>query len=197
MVVGITGTSGSGKSTVSRIFAENGFTHIDLDAVYRSVTVPFSPCLKEIESVFGPSAILPDGNLNRAELAKTVFSNKEKLNLLNSVTHKFVIEKMKEIISRTKGDILLDVPLLFESGVDRMCDFTVGVIADRELKIERIIARDGVDEDIAKARLDSQKSDDFYIQNCDFTIENNQNHENLISRVESLILNIRKAAENV
>lgn len=196
MVVGITGCSGSGKSAVARIFAQSGFTVIDLDAVSRNVATAGSACLSEIAEFFGSDILLPDGTLNRRTLGDIVFNDAQKLKTLNTITHKYILEEMECIIANTDGDILIDAPLLFEAGLDKRCDFCIGVIADRDAQISRISARDGISADIAVARLDKQHSNDFFVDNCSYCIENNGTQAELEQKTKSLINLLRKEAGN-
>lgn len=115
---------------------------------------------------------------------------------LNRITHSFVRERMLEQIKELSGSssVCLDVPLLFESGFDEMCDFTVAVLADRELRVERIVSRDGLDRDGANARVAAQPNDEFYSSRADLTVYNNcdltslkNNCEQIIDRLEKLV----------
>lgn len=187
MIAGITGRSGSGKSYVSGIFAQYGFTVIDLDAVSRNVTMADSACLKEITDSFGNGVLLADGSLNRRALGEIVFNDEEKLKTLNTITHKYILEEMERIISDTDGDILIDAPLLFEANLDKRCDATIGVIADDDILIKRISARDGISFETAAARLAKQHNNDFFIKNCTYIIENNGISEELDEKTKGLI----------
>ena len=172
MIVGITGKSGSGKSEVSRVFGESGFTVIDFDGLSRSVSDSKGPCLDEIVSAFGDGVLKDDGTLNRRHLGEIVFADEEKLALLSSITHKYILDEMKRIISLTKGDIILDAPLLFEAGIDTICDVCIYVTADEGEMQRRIMERDGIDHSVAEARLSRQSKQSAYISKCDYVIEN-------------------------
>jgi len=187
MIAGITGRSGSGKSYVSTIFAQYGFTVIDLDAVSRNVTMADSACLKEITDSFGNGVLLADGSLNRRALGEIVFNDEEKLKTLNTITHKYILEEMERIIAASDGDILIDAPLLFEADLDKRCDATIGVIADDDILIKRISARDGISFETATARLAKQHSNDFFVKNCTYIIENNGTAEELDEKTKDLI----------
>ena len=121
MIVGLTGQSGAGKTTVCRVFEQNGFTIINADLVARKVTVKGSPCLKELCEFFGQHILFEDGSLNRRLLGDIVFADKKKLELLNSVTYPYITSEILETIRRcsNKGHklILLDAPTLFERRV--------------------------------------------------------------------------------
>ncbi len=171
-VVGLCGRSGSGKSLFSRLASEMGAFVIDCDAVYRELVSYRSDCLSEIESAFG-SDVVENDSLNRKKLAPIVFSNPEKLDTLNKITHRHILAEVGKRL--TESDcrlVILDAPTLFESGADAMCDTVVSVVADDETCISRITVRDAIDRDSALVRLNNQKSLDFLIENSDIVIYN-------------------------
>lgn len=178
-VIGLTGPTGSGKSTLCNIAAEFGIKSIDADKVYHDLLVPPSLCLEEIVNAFGNKVLNEDGSLNRAVLASIVFAvgADEKLRTLNSITHKFVKEEFRRIISDMKNSaekfVIVDAPTLYESGFDKECDFTVAIIADRSIRSTRIIERDFLSAERAEQRLSAQKPDDFFIQRANYVLYNN------------------------
>ncbi len=168
IIIGITGPSGSGKGVVSEILFENyGFDVIDADMVYHRLVSSPSECLFEIKDAFGDGVIKEDA-LDRPVLASLVFGdgNEQKLELLNNITHKYVVKEIKRIIEED-GRYVIDAPLLIEAGLSDICDLTVAVIADKETRIKRIALRDGISVEDASRRISSQKNDDFYIENTD------------------------------
>ena len=174
-VIGLTGQSGAGKSKVSAMLEKNGIVCINCDAVSREVTVKDAPALKAICEVFGDGILCPDGTLDRKKLGSIVFSNKQKLELLNKTIFPFIVDKIKNIIADFGGDgiIVLDAPTLFESGCDKLCDEKVAVVADREIRLARIMARDSLSKADAENRINSQLDEEFFKQNCDIIIQNN------------------------
>ncbi len=178
-VIGLTGPTGSGKSTLCKIAAEIGIKSIDADKVYHGLLVPPSPCLDAIVKAFGNGVLNEDGSLNRTALASVVFAvgADEKLEMLNSITHKFVKEEFRRIISDMKNSgerfVIVDAPTLYESGFDKECDFTVAIIADRSIRSTRIIERDSLSTDRAEQRLSAQKPDEFFIRRADHVLYNN------------------------
>lgn len=200
-IIGLCGGSGSGKGLVSSIFETFGFVHIDADAVYHSLTSKMTPCLAELVSFFGDSILNDDNSLNRARLADIVFSensSKELHNKLDEITHKYVLEEIREIIKTLppeKAGAIIDAPMLFESGFDKECDFLVSVIADKNIRIARIIKRDGISEIKAEQRISRQKTDKFLIDNTDFQIINNGDFTELEQQVKAIadkIINLTK-----
>jgi len=176
-VIGLTGGSGAGKGYVSQSFETLGIHSLDTDKVSRAVCLPGMPCLREIADSFGGSVILPDGTLDRRGLGAIVFADEEKRLLLNSITHKHILAECRRWLGEraAAGDAaaIIDAPLLFESGFNVWCDWTVAVIADREVRIGRIMARDGISRESAANRIYCQPPEKFYIKRCDYIIYNN------------------------
>ena len=181
-VVGLTGQSGSGKTTVSDIFRENGFEVINADLISRKVMEKGSECLKEVSESF-ENVLLDNGTLNRRKLAEYIFSDKDKKELLNSITYPYitreVLHNIEEMSQNNKNLILLDAPTLFESRADDFCELVISIISDRENRLERIIERDGISRELAEKRLASQYDNKFYIDNSDYIIKNNKTVEEL------------------
>ena len=193
-VIGLCGGSGSGKGAVCSIFRENGILTIDTDAVYRDLTGRPGPLIDELKREFGSTIITADGVLNRRALAEMVFSSensKEKLERLNKIAHKFILDETRAILSGYSADAarigVVDAPVLFESGFDRECDVVVSVVADRDLRIKRIVSRDGISVQQAEERIASQMSDAEVISRSDFVVYNNGDLDQLRQRVLELI----------
>ena len=185
LVMGITGPSGAGKGEISKILRERyGFAVIDADKVYHDLVSFPSPCLEEIRVEFGDSVIDSEGSLNRHALGKIVFGeeNTQRLAVLNGITHKYVVSEIKELIADYKEkdcDCVIDAPLLFEAKLDDECDFTVCVLADRELRAERISCRDKISIEDALLRISSQKNDEYYTSKSDYIISNDGSTDQL------------------
>lgn len=195
MIIGVTGTSGSGKTTVGSILAKKeNVVVIDADKVAKELNKPETEYMKEIRKTFGDSFFLSDGNLNRAKMAEEIYTNNNSRESLNALTFKFVVdnilEKIKEIKSENKY-IVIDAPLLFESGLQNFCDYSISLISDYETKLERICKRDGISLETAKKRLGIQHDDSYYIEKSDFIIENGKNC-NLELEVERIMNKIEQ-----
>ena len=195
MIIGVTGTSGSGKTTVGSILAKKeNVVVIDADKVAKELNKPETEYMKEIRKTFGDSFFLSDGNLNRAKMAEEIYTNNNSRESLNALTFKFVVdnilEKIKEIKSENKY-IVIDAPLLFEAGLQNFCDYSISLISDYETKLERICKRDGISLETAKKRLGIQHDDSYYIEKSDFIIENGKNC-NLELEVERIMNKIEQ-----
>ena len=158
-VIGLTGSSGSGKTEAARYLESLGAARFDADEVSRAVTAPGGPTLPAIRKTFGDGVFHPDGTLNRAALAELVFSSAPHRRALEGIIHPLVQRTMLERMDRAAADgvriVILDVPLLFETGMDALCDETWALYVDREMQISRIVARDGITRAQAEARIDS------------------------------------------
>ena len=190
--IGICGSSGSGKGYVCKLFSTYGYKWIDTDRVYRDLATPRSQCVSELKEYFGESILNSDGSLNRRELSKCVFEgegSKEKLKQLNKISHYHIRKETERIIKECEKNgyhgALIDAPVLFESGFDSLCDITVCVTAPSELKLERIMMRDGISLEKALARINSQLTDNELREKCDYEIDNSQGAD-----VEKQILEI-------
>jgi dephospho-CoA kinase len=161
LVVGLTGGIASGKSFVSKKLRELGAVVIDADQVAREVVKPGMPAWASIIREFGRSVLNPDGSLDRKKLGKIVFADQEKLKKLNEITHPYIIREIKRLLAnccRTgeHGIVVLDVPLLFEVGLDELVDEVWVVYVDPATQIRRLMERDGLSEQEAMQRISSQ-----------------------------------------
>ena len=176
-VVGLTGQTGAGKSTVSKVFADNGFAIIDADRIARIVVEKGTPCLDEISDFFGEEILREDGSLDRRALAAIVFSDKTKLETLNTIIYPYITgEILRQIRSHSEqGEklILLDAPTLFESRADDFCEIIISVLADPEIRESRITVRDGLTQEEAQKRMNSQLDEEFFRSHSDYIISNN------------------------
>ena len=187
-IIGITGGSGSGKTTVSDAFRKKGAEIVDGDKVARIIMEPGQKCLEETVLAFGDGILDEDGKLKRKELAKIVFSNSEKLEILNKITHKYITEYFLDRVKNSPADIVgIDGAVLFESGIDKLCDALIGVVSDEEIRVQRIVKRDGISELEARMRIKSQKNNQFYIENCDYLVYNNSEEEKIPEIIEEVL----------
>ncbi len=183
MVVGLTGQTGAGKSTVSKVFLKNGFCLIDADRISRLVVQKGSKCLAEIGDCFPQHVITSEGELDRKALAAIVFGDSAKREILNSIMYPYIMGYILQEIHRYADSgqkmILLDAPTLFESRADDFCELIISVVAREPLRKERIMQRDSLTVEQAQARIDAQLPEDFFVRHSDFIIKNNRDRQNL------------------
>ena len=198
LVVGLTGQTGAGKTTVSDYLKENGVTIIDADHIAREVVESGSACIADIALEFGCEYINMDGTLNRKKMAKTVFTDKAKLKKLNALIFPYIIDSIRtrtaQLRREQQGIIVLDAPTLFESGADRECDYVVFITAPRQLRRERIIRRDRLTEEEADQRINAQHDEEYYKSRSWQVLENDGSVDELknqtsmlLSRLETLL----------
>ncbi|MCI8352908.1 MAG: dephospho-CoA kinase [Clostridia bacterium] len=175
-IIGVTGSSGAGKTTICAILEEKYSAHIiDADKVAKRLTKKGTMYLNSIVEYFGIDILDNSGELKRKQLASIIYDDDEKRNALNNLTFTYVVKEIKENINNLKDKelIVIDAPLLYESNLDKICDIVVGVLAKEEDKINRICKRDNISEEMAKKRLAIQSNDDYIKDRADYIIINN------------------------
>ncbi len=196
IIIGLCGSSGAGKGVAAKLFASHGIPSIDADAVYRDLVYAGSPLLKQIGDAFGECVISQDGTLDRKMLSSIVFSNREKLLLLNKITHGAIIEETEKRFADYKKlghpAVIFDAPQLFESGFDKKCDIIIAVTAPLDLRIERLMKRDNKAKAAILERLAAQLPDEFLISNSDYVLENKGDIESLSGEIDKLVKIILK-----
>ena len=192
--IGLTGPTGAGKSTVAAALAAAGLPLIDADKEARAVTAAGSPVLEKIAAVFGAQMLLPDGTLNRPALAAAAFSSAENTKKLNALTHPAVLERVQAALDTAAAAgaraAVMDVPLLFESGWDRLCDHTVAVVAREDVRLARICARDRLSEPAARQRIAAQPPIAFYTARAEVILHNDTTREALEEQIAALLTEI-------
>jgi dephospho-CoA kinase len=198
VVIGLTGPTGAGKSTVSKLFAHNGAVVIDADQIARQVVAGGSQCLVSLVLEFGYEILAADGTLDRAHLGELVFTDKAKLKRLGEITYPYIMEQIEAALERCRRRevpfAVLDAPTLFESGADKLCDYIVTVIASPALRQTRIMARDNLTLQRAEHRMGAQHDDAFYTSRSDFVIENEEDEEYLGMQVQGILRQIETGA---
>lgn len=183
-IIGITGGTGCGKTTALNELERRGALLIDCDAVYHRMLETDRPMLDEIEKYF-PGAVV-DGKLDRKALGAVVFTDEEALRDLNIITHRHINLEIRRILREhaMNGGTLaaIDAIELFSSGLAKRCTATVGVIAGRDVRISRIMRRDGISREYAMMRVNAQRPNEYFIQKCSRVLENNGSQEEFIER---------------
>ena len=193
IVIGLCGASGSGKGYVCEAFKKHGVEFIDTDKVYSTKIVRAgSDCLGELCMFFGKGILNEDGSLNRRALSERVFQGEnasDHLKVLNRITHRYILADVKKTIDEYRKNgaraVIVDAPVLFESGFNESCDTTICVTASYDTKLERIIARDKISREKAQARLKSQLPDERLVELCEYEIKNDADHD-----IEAQVLSI-------
>lgn len=177
-IVGLTGQSGAGKTTVGKILSGLGCAVIDCDALTRDPEVYNVQCLMDLQNAFGNDIVL-GGELKRGLLAKRAFATPESRKKLNSITHPRILNRLWDLIhaeqEKGKRVIVLDAPTLFEAGLDRDCARILAVTAPEDLRLERILERDGISEAQALLRVSAQHTENFYTGRADYVVVNDGN----------------------
>ncbi|MBS5037947.1 MAG: dephospho-CoA kinase [Fusobacterium sp.] len=187
MIVGLTGGIASGKSTVSKMFKELGAEIIDADIKAKEISQR-EEVVSKMKNIFGNKILNENGKIDRNKIKEIVFSDKEKLKMLNNLIHPKVMEEFKKIKENAdKNDIIIfDIPLLFETGMDKMCDKIMLVFVDINTQIKRMIERDNITEELAVKIINSQMSLDEKLKKSEIHIENNGTLENLREKAENI-----------
>ncbi|MBR2343389.1 MAG: dephospho-CoA kinase [Clostridia bacterium] len=198
-IIGLCGGSGSGKGAVASVMRTLGIPIIDADAVYHDIVSREGECTREISHHFGEEVLTADGALSRAALSEKIFTDADptsRLAVLNSITHKYVIARMRELAGEyaKSGESLAvyDAPLLFEAGIDKECTYIISVLCDKNIRTERIMARDGISRLEAEGRIAAQHTDEWLASHSDFVIVNEGSESELASAVSEILEKIRK-----
>jgi len=185
--VGLTGGIGSGKSTVSNIFASLGVPIIDSDIIAREVVEPGETGLEQIVAHFGDQTLNPDGTLNRKHMRNLVFDNTEARKELENILHPLIRKRSNEQLAKLNTPYaILSIPLLVETGLTSAVDRVLVVDCAEQMQIERICKRDGITPEQARVILESQSSRSKRLEAADDIIDNSQPLEDLRSMVDSL-----------
>ena len=187
-IIGITGSSGSGKSTVCEILNEKyNVKIIDADKIAKELLTSGTEYYNDVISKFGRKIIDDVGEIDRKKLADLIYNDDKKREMLNNSTFHYVVKEIKSRVKEANNiDIIIDAPLLFESKLNDICKLTIGVIAKESAQIERIIKRDSISKEQACKRLKAQQTNDFYMSKCTEIIENNNEYIETEKQIEKI-----------
>lgn len=190
-ILGITGPTGAGKTTALKVIEQMGGAVIDCDAVYHELLESDIALQCKLEELFGPLQGA-DGAIDRKKLGTIVFGDPEKLELLNTVAQTATVERTRELLeeyqARGRELVAIDAIALLESGLKELCHATIAVIAPPEVRVRRIMAREGISEDYAWARVRAQRPDDYFVEGCDYTLWNDsEDPEEFVLQVKTLL----------
>lgn len=195
-VIGLTGQTGAGKSTVRKLLKAKGAAVIDADFVAHEVTDNNLSCLTDIVEHFSCMVLDEKGKLNRRALGRIVFSDRKKLALLNKIMFPYIVSAIKGQVTAYEQAgaqiIVIDGATLIESGCAKMCSVLVSVTADEETRLTRIIHRDGISKRDAVRRVSAQNPEEFYIKSSDYVIKNNGTPGDLERAAEKVLDEIER-----
>ena len=194
-VIGLTGPTGAGKSSVTDTAEELGFKIIDCDLLARDAVRKGSDGLADVVKVFGECVLNTDGTLNRKKLAEIAFASPQDTELFNQTLLPHIVKLIRAQIDSPY--VLLDAPTLFESGADSLCDEVIVVLSDKKMRKARIMERDGIDEQAAELRINAGKDDDFYIQRTNNIVYNDCELSVLKLKIKKLLNKIMEEHNNV
>lgn len=190
-LIGLTGGIGSGKSTVARICRERAWRVVDADGIARDVVKPGRPALAELAAAFGEDILLADGSLNRKELARRAFVDKEHTELLNSITHPRIQAETQRQFEEAREEgydfAVYDMPLLVDNGLDKDMDYVIVVDVAVEERVRRLVTSRGLEEDDARRRIAAQVTDEVRLAAATHVIDNNGTLEQLRARAAEVM----------
>ena len=175
MIIGITGGTGCGKTTLLDVLREHGYTVLDMDAIYHQLLQTDKQLLADIEARF-PGTV-EDGQLQRKKLGAIVFKDKGEMAALSRITGSAIRKEVMRRLEEDSSKVAMDAIGLIEGGYTKLCQLTIAVTAPEDIRVQRIMARDGITEEYARTRIQAQKPPSFYSENCDYTLVNDGSRE--------------------
>lgn len=186
-IIGITGIISSGKSSVIKILIDKGYFIIDADVISKEITLKGNQAYEMIKKSFGDDFFIDD-KLDRKKLGSLIFNDINKREELNNIMHPIIKKEIINRINNSNNDIIfLDIPLLFESKMDDLCDFIVCVYSDKDIIIERLMKRDNISFEYALKKINSQLSLEKKKELSDYIIYNNSSLEDLYIEVDKML----------
>lgn len=188
MIIGITGSIGTGKSTVTKYLLEKGYQVLDADKLAKE-ELEKDDVISEIVLYFG-EAVLKNGKINREYLGKLIFNDQKKREILNSIIHPRVIARFEEAIRNTQGLLFIDIPLLFETKLEYLCDKILVVYTSKETQLKRLMERDRIDEEYAQTKISAQMDIEEKKKRADYLVYNDGDLEATFEQIENILRRI-------
>ncbi len=197
IIIGLTGSTGSGKGYACEAFKDSKIPCLDTDKVCKEVYKKGEPCYFDLINFFGNEILSENGEIDRKKLFNIAFSDKDKYEKLNSIAFfhimKYTTKWISDMQEENNSIIVIDAPMLFESGFDKLCNKVVCVVADRQTQIQRVMHRDDISEEVAISRLKNQKSNSYYESRADYVLDNSiSNEKNFWTDTKRLIGTLRR-----
>lgn len=190
-IIGITGRSGCGKSSVTKLISANGYPCIDADAVAREALEPGSPCIKQLQNVFGSDIVDESGTVRRRLLADRAFATPEGTAQLTAITHPEILRRIDLYLENARNNsahlAFVDGAVIVGTPFAERCDLLVVITAPYEESVARICARDGISPEMARRRLDAQTPEQVLLEHADYVLENNDTPVRLQERAQDLL----------
>ncbi|KDR95040.1 dephospho-CoA kinase [Peptoclostridium litorale DSM 5388] len=190
-LIGLTGSIGTGKSTVSKMLSERGIEVIDADAISRRISEVGNEGYNKIVELFGKGVLGDDKSLDRKKIGSIVFSNRAELKRLNDAMHPIIVREIEKRVKELDMDghdiAVLDAPLLIETGLNESVDFVLLIVCSEEIQLDRIQKRDGLDRKQAEGRIRNQMEQDAKREYADYVIDNSKDIHSLEDEVEKFL----------
>ena len=195
MILGITGGTGCGKTTLLKEIQKLGGLVLDCDAIYHELLRTDAAMLRAIENRF--PGVVEDGSLNRKKLGAIVFTDEQALLDLNAITHSAVKQEVLRRLEEKPALAAIDAIGLFEGGLAELCDVTVAVTAPTELRVQRLMQRDGISEGYARSRIEAQHEELWFRERCDYTLVNDEEIDAFATKCIAFLRHLGIMKENL
>ena len=193
MTIGITGGIASGKSYVCSQIVKMGYPLIDCDKINKEFQQIGMPIYNEIVKQFGDDYLNEDKTINKNKLGKLIFSNKEERIKLNNISHPLIIEEMKRQIDKYEGLIFMEIPLLFETNLEYLCDKIICIFVDEKIQIDRLMARDSIEYDYTISKIKTQMPLELKKEKSDYIIDSSNGFEDTLNQINKIIKILKEA----
>ena len=195
MILGITGGTGCGKTTLLKEIQKLGGLVLDCDAIYHELLRTDAAMLRAIENRF--PGVVEKGSLNRKKLGAIVFADEQALLDLNAITHSAVKQEVLRRLEEKPALAAIDAIGLFEGGLAELCDVTVAVTAPTELRVQRLMQRDGISESYARSRIEAQHEERWFRERCDYTLVNDEEIDAFATKCIAFLRHLGIMKENL